>query len=272
MTTAFVLAGGASLGAVQAGMAEVLLGSGIQPDLFVGASVGAINGTWLASHPGVEGALSLQELWRSIRRRDVFPVSPRCLVGGVVGRCDHLVSAGHLTRWLTERAPFARVEDAPLPLHVVATDLLSGQPVVLSEGDLVQALLASSAIPGVFPPVEIDGRVLVDGGLAADTPISQAVDLGADVVYVLSTVGNLAGGRPRGALGVSMRAVAHLLGHASLSQIRANASRCTLYLVAPPPPIDVSPFDFRQSEALIERGRESASSWLGSCEPVPATL
>ena len=91
---AFVLAGGASLGAVQAGMAEVLLGRGIQPDLIVGSSVGAVNGTWLASHPGLDGALSLQDLWRSIRRRDVFPVSPRCVTSAVFGRCDHLVNAG----------------------------------------------------------------------------------------------------------------------------------------------------------------------------------
>lgn len=272
MTTAFVLSGGASLGAVQVGMVEVVLEAGIEPDLIIGASVGSLNGAWLASHPGVEGARMLRDVWRSVRRRDIFPISPVRIVKGVAGRCDHVVSAAAMTRWLESRAPFNRLEDALIPLHAVATDLLAGSPVVLSRGELIPALLASSAIPGVFPPVEIDGRLLVDGGLAANTPVSQAIDLGADEVYLFPTVNDGPGGRPRGALGVSMQSVAHILGHASLSEIRACAGRCHLFVVRPPRQVGVAPFDFSHTEELFEQGRASAVAWMAERRPVAADL
>jgi NTE family protein len=272
MTTAFALGGGASLGAIQAGMVEVLIGAGIQPDLIVGSSVGALNGAWLASHTGLEGAAMLRDVWLSVRRRDIFPFSPLRIVRGLCGFADHTVSSAPLARWMSVRAPFFQLEQAAIPLHVVATDLLSGSPVVLSTGDVIEALLASSAIPGVFPPVEINGRVLVDGGLAANSPVSQAVDLGADVVYLLPTVDDGPGGRPKSAVGVALQSVAHLMGHASLAEIRANASRCTLYVVPPPRSIGVGPFDFSHSRELIELGRSSAQAWLASRQPVPSNL
>lgn len=272
MTTAFVLAGGASLGAVQAGMVEVLGAAGILPDLIVGSSVGALNGAWLASHPGPEGAQLLREVWLSVRRRDVFPFSPVRIVRGLTGRIDHTVSPAPLARWMSVRAPFFQLEQAAIPLHVVATDFSTGRPVVLSTGDAIEALLASAAIPGVFPPVEINGRLLVDGGLAANTPVSQAIDLGADVVYLLPTVSDTPGAKAKSAAGVAFQSMAHLLGNASLSEIRVNASRCTLYVVPPPPSIGVSPFDFRHSRELMDRARDTTQAWLASREPVPAEL
>jgi NTE family protein len=272
MTTAFVLSGGSSLGAVQAGMAEVLVAAGIQPDLIVGSSVGALNGAWLASHPGPAGVQLLRDVWLSVRRRDVFPLSPIRIVGGLTGRIDHTVSSAPLARWMAVRAPFFQLEQAAIPLHVVATDLLRGTPVVLSSGDAIEALLASAAIPGVFPPVEINGRLLVDGGLAANTPVSQAVALGADVVYLMPTVSDEPGGRPKGAPAVVFQSMAHLLGNASASEIRANASRCTLYVVPPPASIGVSPFDFRHSRELMDRGRERTEAWMASRRPVSAEL
>jgi NTE family protein len=274
MTTAFVLAGGASLGAVQAGMVDVLAGAGIEPDLIIGSSVGALNGAWIASHPWPEGAQMLCEVWLSVQRRDVFPISPVRIVRGLAGRIDHTVSSAPLARWLSVRAPFFQLEQAAIPLHVVTTDLQNGTPVVLSTGDAIEALLASSAIPGVFPPVSINGRLLVDGGLAANTPVSQAVDLGADVVYLLPTVGPEGADppRPRSAPAVAFQSIIHLLGQASLSEVRANASRCRLYVVPPPASIGVSPFDFRHSRQLIDLARERTKAWIGSREPVPADI
>src|SRR5450631_3357172 len=156
MTTAFVLPGGSSLGAVQVGMAEALLETGIRPDLIIGSSAGSLNGAWLARHPGPEGAARLRDLWLTVRRRDVFPLSPGMLLG-LAGRRDHLVSSKALERWLITNALFSRIEQATIPLHIMATDLMSGAAVRLSSGDVVAALLASSAIPGVFPPVPWDG-------------------------------------------------------------------------------------------------------------------
>src|ERR1700676_2559707 len=159
-------------------MAEALLEAGIRPDLIIGSSAGALNGAWLAGHPGPEGAAKLRELWLTVRRRDVFPLAPG-IVRGLIGRRNHLVSPKALERWLTIHAPFSHIEQATIPLHIMATDLMTGVAVRLSAGNVITALLASSAIPGLFPPVQQAGRLLIDGGIAADTAIGEAVILGA---------------------------------------------------------------------------------------------
>jgi len=267
MTCAFVLPGGASLGAVQVGMLEALLEAGITPDFIVGTSAGALNGCWLAGHPDVDGVAELRQLWKSVRRKDVFPLSPLGAVRALAGRRDHVVSAGRLERWLSERVPFQRLEDATVPLHVMATDLMTGEPVVLSTGDIVAALLASTAMPGIFPPVSIDGRLLVDGGVTSDTPVPEAVQLGADVIYVLPTVGVERGSRPRSAPGVALLALAHMLGHASDSEVAASAATTTVYVAPAPATGSISPFNFDHSEELMDTGFAATRAWLA--DPVP---
>jgi NTE family protein len=268
MTTAFVLPGGGSLGALQVGMAEALIDAGIVPDLLVGTSAGAVNGAWLAAHPDPRGVAELRRQWVSVRRREVFPFSPLSVALGLSGRRDYVVKATSLARWLSARLPFARLEEASVPLHLMATDLVTGAPVRLSSGDLLEALLASTALPGIFPPVRVDGRLLVDGGVAADTPISQAVELGADTVYVLPTVSFSSDGQPRGAFGVALQAIAHLLGDASDSELQANAGRCELYVVPAAPTADLSPFNFNHTRELMDTGREMAQQWLPVAMPM----
>lgn len=153
MTTAFVLSGGASLGSIQVGMLLGLAEEGISPDVFVGTSVGAINGGWLAERSDIAGINALADLWRSLSRDDVFPTRPIVGLLGFLGRRSNLVPDTGLRRLLTDHLGFARLQDAPIPLHVVATDVLSGQDVLLSSGDAVGAIAASAAIPAVFPPV-----------------------------------------------------------------------------------------------------------------------
>lgn len=187
MTTAFVLSGGASLGAIQVGMLAALAENAIAPDLIVGTSVGAINGGWIASRPDPVGIEELARLWRSLSRQEVFPTRPLLGLLGFLGRRPNLVPASGIRRLLTDHLQFTRLEDAPIALHVVATDVLSGHDVLLSSGDAVAAICASSAIPAVLPPVRIAGRELMDGGVVNNTPISHAIALGADIVYVLPT-------------------------------------------------------------------------------------
>lgn len=203
MTTAFVLSGGASLGAVQVGMLRGLADAGITPDLIVGTSVGALNGGWIASRPDDAKLEALAGLWRSLSRDDVFPTRPFLGLRGFLGRGPNLVPNSGLRRLLTEHLEFSRLEGAPIPLHVVATDVLSGHDIVLSSGDAVEAILASAAIPAVFPPVKINGRYLIDGGVVNNTPLSHAIALGADRVWVLPTGYSCALPEPpRGALGM----------------------------------------------------------------------
>lgn len=184
MTTAFVLSGGANLGAAQVGMLAAVAESDVRPDLVVGTSVGALNGAWVAAGAPLD---ELADVWRSLRRSSAFPASPLRGLLGLSGRTDHLVSNRSLRRILHDNLRFDRLEDAPTPLHVVVTDVLSGAGVLLSSGPAESTILASAAIPGVLPPVLLDGRAHMDGGVVDNSPISHAVELGADTIWVFAT-------------------------------------------------------------------------------------
>ncbi|HEY6760263.1 MAG TPA: patatin-like phospholipase family protein, partial [Baekduia sp.] len=162
MTTAFVLSGGASLGATQAGMLQALYERSIRPDLLVGTSAGALNAAFAAARPPtVDTAVALQRLWRGLTRSQVLPASPLTAALGALGVRDHSFSLSGLRRVIERHCDCGRLEDAAIALHVVAADVLTGEEVVLSDGPVVDALLASAAIPGVFPPVARDGRLLM---------------------------------------------------------------------------------------------------------------
>ncbi len=263
-TTAFVLSGGASLGAVQVGMLEALYERGIAPDLIVGTSAGALNGAFIASRPQtVETVDELGELWRGLRRGRVFPVDPLVGLLGFLGTRDHLVPDRGLRRIVKAQLDVDSLEEMPIPLHVIATDVLTGEEVRLSEGPVLEAVMASAAIPGVLPAVDWDGRMLIDGGVANNAPISHAIELGASRVYVLPT-GYACDLEepPRSALGMLVHATSLLTQH----QLRADAidlaEACELVVLPPPCPLAVAPFDFSQAKTLIDRALEDTRSFL----------
>lgn len=264
MTVAFVLSGGGSLGAVQVGMLKALHAHGVQPDLLIGTSAGAVNATWVAGH-GMSGP-SLDELaavWESLRRADVFPVTPGRTVLAVAGRSRSLVPDTGLRRLLARHAGIERLEHAAVPVEVVATDLLSGEEVLLSTGDPVTAVLASSAIPGVLPPVELDGHVLVDGGVAHHAAVSRAVDLGASEVYVLPAGYPCAlAEAPRSALGVAVQALTLLIEQRLIGEVARYAGAVTVRVLPPLCPLAVSATDFRRARELIARAERSSGEWL----------
>ncbi len=263
MTTAFVLSGGGSLGSIQAGMVLALAEREIVPDLIVGTSVGAMNAGWLAGNPGRDGAAALTEVWRSIRRQDVFPNDLPGGFLGFVGRRDHLVSARGLRTILGRHLAFERLEEAPTPLRVVATDIRTGEEVVLTAGDAVDAITASAAIPGVFPPVTIDGRVLVDGAVANNVPITHAVHAGASRVYVLPTGYACAlRAAPRSALGVAMQALTLMLAQGLARDVERYEHEVEITVLPPLCPLDVSPVDFAHTDELIERAHRTSGEWL----------
>jgi predicted acylesterase/phospholipase RssA len=109
------------------------------------------------------------------------------LVGGMCGRRDHLVSDRELRQLIRGYIEFEDLADAAVPLHLVAFDLIEGREMLLSEGPAVEAIAASASIPGIFPPVAIGDRRLIDGGVVNNTPISHAVELGAERIYILPT-------------------------------------------------------------------------------------
>ncbi|MGD9702893.1 MAG: patatin-like phospholipase family protein [Ilumatobacteraceae bacterium] len=262
MTTAFVLSGGAALGAVQVGMLQALETAGIRPDLVVGTSVGAINAAWIAGDPSGARLDDLEALWLSLRRGQVFPSGPAGLFG-LLGRRSGLVDQRQLRRLISRHVTYELLEDAGVPLHVVVTDVLTGRDVRLSRGPVIDAILASAAIPGVFSPVMISGRAYMDGGVVNNAAISHAVAEGATTVYVLPTGWSCSLDRPpAGALGMALHGLAVLVQHRLADDVDHFRTLVDLRVVPPPCPIRVGPADFSHARELIDQGRASATAWL----------
>lgn len=263
--TAFVLAGGGSLGAVEVGMLEALIERSVVPDLVVASSVGAINGAYFAGYPSSDGVANLAAIWRGLRRRDVFPFSPFGSLLSFISLQNHLVDPGRLRRLLESNLPYRELREASIPLHVVATDIRSGEEVVLSSGPAVEAVMASAAIPAVFPPVEIKGRCLVDGGVANNTPVSVAVRLGAEKVIVLPT-GFACGiaSPPRSSLAMALHGLSLLIARQLVVDLERLAGSVSLCVVPPLCPVTTTPADFSRARELIERGAAATRSWLAS--------
>ncbi len=268
MTTAFVLSGGASLGAVQVGMLQALADGGVWPDFLAGTSVGAINAAYVAGHPAPEDIDGLAAIWRKLRRRDVFPLRLLAGLRGFLGQTDHLVPGNGLRALIASHLTFTNLEDARIPLRVVATDVTTGSEEVFSSGPAIDTVLASAAIPGVFPPVRIGDRLYMDGGVADNTPVSCAVDLGASTIYVLPASYPCAvNAPPPSALGLALHAI-NLMVHDRLTADVAKYQADHQLLVVPPLcPLSVSPVDFSHSAELIERARASTTEWLAHRDP-----
>ncbi|HUZ70783.1 MAG TPA: patatin-like phospholipase family protein [Candidatus Saccharimonadales bacterium] len=268
MTTAFVLSGGGSLGAVQVGMLGALAKKGVVPDLIVGSSVGAINGAWFAGCPEPACVDQLADIWISLGRGDIFPLHPLGGLLGFLGRRNHLVAADGLSRLIRHHLPYERIEDARIPLHIVATEVTTGREVLISKGQALPAILASAAIPGVFPPVRVGALELMDGGVVSNTPIAHAVERGATRVYVLPAGYPCAISKtPRSALGMVLQALTLLVEHQLLHEVARYEDVVELRVVPPVCPLAVAPADFRHSAELIERARVATTRWLASPQP-----
>jgi NTE family protein len=265
--TAFVLSGGASLAAAQVGMLQALYERGIEPDFLLGTSAGALNAAFVASRPQTTAtATKLGRIWRGLQREDVFPVSLTALVGGMSGRRDHLVPDRGLRQLVRRYVEFGDLADAPIPLHLVAFDLAEGREVLLSEGPAVDAIAASASIPGVYPPVPIGDRRLVDGGVVNNTPISHAVALGAQRIYVLPAQHPCQPlERPaKSALDAAIYGLGLLIGSRLESDIARYTREVDLVVMPAPNSAGVQPTSFEHSGALIREALAAARGVLSS--------
>lgn len=268
MRTAFVLSGGASLAAVQVGMLRALADAGIRPDVLVGTSAGALNAAWVAGHPEPEALDELERVWRRLRRQDVFRPEPAHLLAGVLGRRNHLFGAGALQRLVESYVSFRRLEQAEVALHVVATEVLTGREMLISKGATMPALMASAAIPAIFPPVTIGGRALMDGGVADNTPIKHAIDLDAERIYVLPGGYACALPHPPGSvLGMALHALTFLIQQRLIADVERYERYVELVVLPAPCPLDVSPADFSHAAELIESSRRLAAAQLRRPRP-----
>ncbi|MBI4370980.1 MAG: patatin-like phospholipase family protein [Elusimicrobia bacterium] len=261
--TAFVLAGGGSLGAVQVGMLKALARAGVVPDLVVGASVGAINGVFYAGDPTPAGVERIERIWLGLSRRDVFPFPLAQALLGLAGRSSHVSDPSRFRRVLEPQLPFDRLEKCALPCAVVATDLIDGTERVYREGPAMDLLLASAAIPAVYPPVLHEGRFLVDGGLSNNEPVSTAVSLGATKVIALSTGFSCARSEPpRGAVATALHALNLLINRRLVRDLEETAGDIEIAVVPPLCPVEATPFDFSSTAELIRRAEASTRLWL----------
>ena len=182
---AFVLGGGGQLGAHEVGMLRALLEHGIVPDIVVGTSVGAINGAAVAADPTPAAVTRLADTWSRIDRHDAFEGSVLGRLATLARSRTHLHESHNLRRLLTESLPVARIEDLVVRFEGVAACIETASERWFSTGPLVDAVMASSAVPGLLPPVEIGGEHFLDGGIVHSVPVGRAVELGAGVIYVL---------------------------------------------------------------------------------------
>jgi NTE family protein len=262
MKTAFVLAGGGSFGAIQVGMMHALAAHGVLPDMVVGSSVGALNGAYYAGDPTLKGVVGLETNWRGLRRQDVFPLTFRTLLG-FIRRRDFLIPHDGIQKLIDDYMPYRNLEDAKLPVHIVTTDVISGNSVVISEGPADQAIIASTAIPGAFAPVRYKDLYLADGAISSNTPIKVAVAKGARRLIVLPTGYACAAEKPPvGAVANALHALTLLIARQLVSDLENLAPEIRYFVVPPLCPLVGSPYDFSRSSDHIERAIRSTGEWL----------
>ncbi len=182
---AFVLGGGGKLGAAEVGMLRALGEAGIAPDLVVGTSIGAVNGVAVAADPTPAGTEHLRAMWTQVDESGIFG-------GSFVGRLRHLArtrtsihSIEPLRRLLERALPQRDFAELAVPFQCVAACIETSDAHWFDRGDLLTAVLASCAVPGLLPAVRIGDRHYLDGGIVESIPVQRALDLGADEVYVL---------------------------------------------------------------------------------------
>lgn len=261
--TAFVFAGGGSLGAIQVGALREIVATGERPDFVVGASVGALNACHFASKPDADGVKALEAIWRSLRRQDVFPATLGGALNLLRGSGSLFESQG-LRRLIMRHLRIELLEQAEIPVHVVATRM-DGSPKCISTGSVANAVLASSAIPIALPAVQIGDQHLIDGAIAGNTPIITAAELGAERIVVLQTGYPCAmKGPPRGAIAGGLHALTLLISNQMERDLRLLGGKVDVFLAPHLCPLDVSPFNFSESATLIDRSASAARAWLAT--------
>jgi NTE family protein len=260
--TAFVFAGGGSFGAIQVGMLHSLAAHGISADMVVGSSVGALNGAFYAGDPTLKGVERLGEVWRGLTRQDVFPMSWRTVLS-FLWRRDFLISHDGIRKLIDDHIPYRNLQDARLPVHIVTTDIISGDSVVLSEGSTSEAIVASTAIPGAFAPIPYKNYYLADGAISSNTPIQVAVRKGARRLIILPTGHACATQAPPvGAVANALHALTLMIARQLVIELEGLAPDIEYFVVPPLCPLVGSPYDFSRTADHIDRAIATTDAWL----------
>lgn len=265
---AFALSGGASLGSIQVGMIRALRNAGIYPDLVVGSSVGALNAAAIASY-GLDAAVDvLESTWMQLRRQDIFPGGLFSQFLCLLQTRQSLFRQDRLEALISRLQTAHCIEHLTMPLGVLATELTTCERVLFTKGLLQSALLASTAIPGLYPPVQITGKWYIDGGCSENVPLRAAAQMGAASIVVLDT-GNLpkSSTAPRHIGDLLLAVLRGALRQRVLLEATMVAEQLpVIYLPTPPLPT-TGLMDFAYSRELIRQAETLATQFLAAAPP-----
>ncbi|MEY2475703.1 MAG: hypothetical protein QOG87_1018 [Actinomycetota bacterium] len=261
--TAIVLGGGGNLGATQVGMLRALLERGVEPTVLIGCSVGALNAAGLAADPTMAGVDRLEQIWRELDGEAIVAPGRLSALWLMTRKYRALQANDGLRKLLETSLPFRSFEEARVPLHVVATSMRTGGERWFSQGPVVEPILASAALPAVFPPVEINGELLIDGAVVNNVPISKAVEVGATRIYVLH-VGNFERPRraPKRPLDALLQSFSIARNFRFQQETEQPPSGTELIVLPGIDPGTVKYNDFGRSRELIEKAYRATATWL----------
>lgn len=265
---AFVLSGGAAYGATQVGMLRALSEVGIVPDMVVGTSVGAVNGIRFAAEPAT-AVDNLTQVWASMKASGIF--GARTKVGsafsaarnGLRSNSAALCAPDSLQKLIEDNIGDRDIENLSIRSAVVVTDAQIGQPKLLTRGKAGPALLASTALPGVLPPVKLDGCFYVDGGVSANVPIRQAIAFGAKSLVVLdATPTSMPGTIPTSVLGSILHSSMIMVRNQRADSVEDLMGKYPVLQIPRVTPPSQGSFDFDNSAELMEQGYRSTKYFL----------
>jgi NTE family protein len=263
--TVLVLGGGGMKGIAHIGAIKALEEAGVRPDAIVGTSIGALVGTLMAAGLGWR---EMTEIARRLRKEDIVVVNRRALwLGGI--RQSSLFERDRLVRWLERMLPIQYFSEVIVPLRVNATSLVSGEEVWFGTGrrsdmPVARAVYASCALPVYFPPEEMDGDVLVDGGIVNSFPLSEAVEWEADRVIAVDVGSDLVppheGYFDQGMIAIHDRVLNLTLVNQRAECLARHQDLSMLYIR--PKIGHIHTFDFDRTQFLLEEGYRAARAAL----------
>jgi NTE family protein len=267
----FVLSGGGNLGALQIGMLRALAERGVRPDVILGCSVGAINGAGLAEDPTPAGIGRLERLWRDLDGKQLMPGRVLPPAVALARKGEAISDNAGLRRELEERLTARTFEELAVPFQCVATDVIGVREVWFTSGPLIEPILASAALPAVYPSVMIDGVRYLDGAIVDDVPIGRAVELGARTIYVLQVSG-FARPRPepRRPLDVAIQSYWIARHHRFKRELEAVPPDVEVHLLPTGQTPTMRYNDFTRSAELMSLAYEASSDYLAGRPAQPA--
>ncbi len=277
---AFVLSGAGNRGPLQVGAVRALLNQGIQPDLIVGTSAGALNACYLAAHGTTNPSVTdgLADLWAKATADSIYGGNVFQIAWRLLNKAESIYASDGVRELIRQSLPagVSKFSDFKLPLYVTSTDLLSLRLFLFGdEGNtpIIDAVLASAAVPAIHPPVLYQKLQLVDGGVVANVPISIAMDKGATTIYAINA--SYGGGVLQpvdGVVDVLMRTLATMTTQSFLVDLaRATADTAVdLHPIQVYYPEKLSFRDFSKTRAMVKHGQEQAEAYL--LAPRPRTV